>query len=81
MAFHACFRDLSALPSVLLWESFIGTGVLVFTETQHTVRGLCGVCVCDKAEFFEEKYFAPEMGKMDQKWTKSRGFLIYCKIL
>ena len=38
-------------------------------------------CVCDKAEFFEEKYFAPEMGKMDQKWTKSRGFLIYCKIL
>ena len=47
----------------------------------NILLGAYVVCVCDKAEFFEEKYFAPEMGKMDQKWTKSRGFLIYCKIL
>ena len=68
MAFHACFRDLSALPSVLLWESFIGTGVLVFTETQHTVRGLCGVCVCvTKLNFLKKNILPPKWGK----WTKN----------
>ena len=38
-------------PSVLLSESFPGIGSLVFSETQHGVRGPC-VAVRDRARFF-----------------------------
>ena len=41
---------LSNLPS----ESFLGIASLVFSETQHVVRNLCGI-VCDRANLFEKK--------------------------
>ena len=33
--------------------------------------------VGDRAEFYEKKFFAPKIGKMDQKWAKNRllGFI------
>ena len=51
--------------SVLLSGSFLGIGKLVFSETQHGVRGLC-VVVRDRGRFFK-KFFVPKMGKMGQK--------------
>ena len=57
---------LSFLPSVLPSGSFLGIGALGFSETQHGVRGLCGV-VRDRVGFFGKKVFAPKMGKMGQK--------------
>ena len=56
--------------SVLLSGSFFTIGSLVFSETQHSVRGPC-VVVGDRAGFFEKIFFAPKMGKMGQK----QGFL------
>ena len=41
---------LSFGPSLLLTGSFLGIGLLVFSETQHGVRGLC-VVVRDRAGF------------------------------
>ena len=38
--------------SVLLSGGFLGIGSLVFSGTQHGVRGPCGV-VHDRAKFFE----------------------------
>ena len=37
--------------SVLLLRSFLGNGLLVFSGTQHGVRGSCGV-MQDRAWFF-----------------------------
>ena len=52
----------SVLPS-FCQRSFLRIGPLVFPETQHGVRGPCGV-VRDKARFFGGKNFAPKMVKM-----------------
>ena len=38
--------------SVLLFRSFLGIGSLVFSGTQHDVRGPCGA-VNDRGRFFE----------------------------
>ena len=38
--------------SVLLFRSFLGIGSLVFSRTQHGVRGPCGA-VNDRGRFFE----------------------------
>ena len=43
----------SVHPSVLLSGSFLGIGTLVFSETQHGVRGPC-VAVHVRARFFEK---------------------------
>ena len=63
----------SVCPSVLLSRSFLWIGSLVFSETQHGVRGPCLV-VHDRAGFFLKNLFAPKMGKTGQKWAKSRVF-------
>ena len=48
--------------SVLLFRSFLGTGSLVFSGTQHGVRGPCGV-VYDRVRFFENHVLPPKWGK------------------
>ena len=58
----------SFCPFVLLSRSFLGNGSLVFSETQHGVRGPC--VVCDRARFFEKKS-CPKNGENGQK----KGFL------
>ena len=60
-------------PSVLLSGHFLGIGSLVFSETQHGVRGPC-VVVRERARMFEKHFFAQNMGKMGQKSAKI-GFL------
>ena len=40
--------------------------LIIFSETQHSVRGPCLV-VRDRAGFFLKNLFAPKMGKMGQK--------------
>ena len=49
-------------PSARQSENFLGIDSLLFSETQHGVRGPCGV-VGDRAAFF---FFDPEWGK----WAK-----------
>ena len=46
---------------------FFGIGSLVFSETQHGVRGLCGV-VHDRARILENKYI------LHSKWAKFEIF-------
>ena len=50
------FVLLSLFPST---GSFLGIGSLVFSETQHGVRGPCAVH--GRARFFEKKIFATKM--------------------
>ena len=52
--------------SALLSGRFLGIGSLVFSHTQHGVRGPYDV-VFDRAEFFEKNILAPNMGKVGQK--------------
>ena len=52
----------SFCPSVLPSGSFLGIGSLVFPETQHGVRGACGVA-SDRAGFLGEKNFCPKNGE------------------
>ena len=54
---------LSFCPSVLPSRSFLGIGSLVFLETQHGLRGPCGV-VHDRAWIFGKNFFWPP------KWGK-----------
>ena len=56
----------SVLLSVLLSGSFLGIGSLVFSETQHGVRGPCLV-VRDRAGFFLKKSFCPKNGENGPK--------------
>ena len=56
----------SVHPSVLPSGSFLRIGSLVFSETQHGVRGQC-IVVCDRTRFFEKNIFAQKIG---QKWAK-----------
>ena len=43
------------------FKDFVGIGLLIFSGTQHGVRGLCSV-VCNRAGFFGKKTIFP------QKW-------------
>ena len=49
---------------VLLYRSFVGTGSLVFSGTQHGVWCLCGVV--HDSHIFSKPCFAPKMGKISQ---------------
>ena len=66
--------------SVLLsvW-TFSWNCILVFSKFCHGARNLYEV-VHDRAGFSREIFFAPKIGKMDQKWTKN-GFLDLLKNL
>ena len=74
----------SVLPffrlSVLLSGGFLWIGSLVFSKTQHCVRGLC-VVVLERVGFFKKIFFVPKMGKMGQKCAKNRVFEVYWKII
>ena len=61
------------LGSVLPSGSFLGISSLVFSETEHGVRGPYLV-VRDRAGFFKKNLFAPKMGKMGPKWAKNSVF-------
>ena len=50
---------------VFLSGGFLRIGLLVFSETQHDVRGLCGV-VEEGTRFFEKNTFVTKMVKMVQ---------------
>ena len=65
--------------SVLLSRNFLGTGSLVFCETQHVASDPC-VVVGDRAGFFEKNIFAPKMEKVGQKRVKNRVIKIYWKM-
>ena len=47
------------MNKVLLFRHFIGIGSLVFSRTQHGVRGPCGA-VYDKGRFFESHFLPPK---------------------
>ena len=64
----------SVLPYFYPGRSFLGIGSLVFSESQHCIRGLCGV-VRDRGRFFGKK-ITPKMGK----WVKNKVFWTYWKI-
>ena len=63
----------------LFFKDFVGIGLLIFSGTQHSVRGLCSV-VCNRAGFFGKNNFSPNMGNMSQIRAKNRVFWIYWKI-
>ena len=44
---------------------FLKISSLVFSGTQHGVRGPCGVAH-DRVGFFENNVFTPKMGKISQ---------------
>ena len=56
----------SVFPSFRLSVSFLGIGLLAFSETQHGVRNPY-IVVCDRAGLFGKK--SPS-DKNDQKWSK-----------
>ena len=58
----------SFCPSVLPFGSFLGIGWLVFSETQHGVRGLCIVV-------HENRIFLKKLSQKLGKWVKNRGGL------
>ena len=51
---------------MFLSKSFLGIGSLVFSETQHSVKGQC-VVVRDRAGFFLKKIFLSKNGKNGPK--------------
>ena len=61
-------------PSVPPSGSFLGIGSLVFSETQHDVRGPCLV-VCDRVGFFKKNLFVPKNGENGPKIGQKQGFL------
>ena len=56
----------------------IGIVSLVFPKFSHGARNLYEV-VCD-CKILWKKFFAPKIGKMDQKWAKNRVFELFNKI-
>ena len=50
------------MNKVLLFRRFLGIGSLVFSGTQHGVRGPCGA-VYDRRRFFENHVLCPKWGK------------------
>ena len=63
-------------PSILLSGSFLGIGLLVFSENQYGVRGPCIVAVHDSQIFQQKNVLSQKWGK----WVKNRVFWIYWKI-
>ena len=61
--------------SVFQSGSFLGIGSLVFSKTQHSVRGPCLV-VRDRADFLKILFLPQKWGK----WAKNKVFWIYWKI-
>ena len=55
----------SVRPSFRLFVSFIGIGLLVFSETQHVLGVRIQLCVTEP-DFFGKK---SPLGKNDQKWS------------
>ena len=79
MKFLEGFYELGSVHLfVLLPGSFLGIGLLVFSETQHGVRCPC-VDVCNRTRLFEKNIFPQKWGK----WAKvgqKQGFLMCWKI-
>ena len=71
---------LSFRPSVLLSGSFLGIDSLIFSETQHGVRGPC-VVVHDRVGFVKKNFFCPKNGENGLKTGQKWGFLDLLKNL
>ena len=69
-SFHLSFR---------LSISFLGIGSLVFSETQHGVRGPY-IVVCDRAGFFGKNLHPTKKTKNGQKWPQNMVFGLFKKI-
>ena len=69
LPFHPSFCP-SICPGVCL--EFVS---LVFSKFWYNARNPYEV-VCDRAGFSRKNFFAPKIGKMDQKWVKN-GFFEY----
>ena len=54
--------------SVLPYGSFLGIGSIVFSVTQHGVRGPYGVL--HNRQVFRKKYFFPQNGENDRKMSQ-----------
>ena len=63
----------SLRPSFRLSRRFLGIVSLVFSKCWHGARNPYEV-VRDRAGFSRKKFFAPKIGKMDQKWAKTWFF-------
>ena len=61
----------SILPSFCP-EVFLGLAYSFFFETQHGVRGACGVM--HDRQIFWKNFFVPKREKMTKKWAKNRVF-------
>ena len=74
---------LSTFPSVLLsfhlFGCLLGIESLVFSKFWYDAKNPYEV-VCDRAGFSRKNFFAPKIGKMNQKWVKNRGFFNILKI-
>ena len=69
-SFHLSFR---------LSISFLGNGSLVFSETQHGVRGPY-IVVCDRTRILGKRPCWAKMTKHRQKWPQNRVFGLFKKI-
>ena len=69
----------SACLSFCLSVSFLRIGSLVFSETQHGVRGPYLV-ICDRAGFFGKNPHRAKTTENGQKWPKNMGFGLFRKI-
>ena len=64
---------------VYLSGCFLGIVSLVFSKFWHDARNSYEV-VRDRAGFSGKYFFAPKIGKIDQKMGQNRVFLIYWKV-
>ena len=59
----------------LFFKDFVGIGLVIFSATQHGVRGLCRV-MCDRAVFSrKKKQFFHKNGKYEPKKSQKYCFL------
>ena len=76
-------QGLSVRTSILLFfhlsVSFLGIGSLVFSETQHGVRGPY-IVVCDRTRILGKRPCWAKMTKHRQKWPQNRVFGLFKKI-
>ena len=64
----------------LFFKDFVGIGLVIFSATQHGVRGLCRV-MCDRAVFSRKKTnFSTKTANMSQIKAKNKVFWIYWEI-
>ena len=63
------------MNKVLLFRRFLGIDSIVFSETQHGIRGPCGA-LYDRGRFFENHVLPPKWGKQD----KPRVLRMYRKV-